>query len=109
MAPRSQLEKDTGLMIDLHNHLLHGLDDGPRTIEESIRMCEISYKDGVRTIVATPHTLNGVYQNNRSTILARVEDLRLVLGESGFPADQQQHAAASEPTSSPTRPPSERL
>jgi protein-tyrosine phosphatase len=63
------------MMIDLHNHILHGLDDGPETMDESIQMCWISYRDGVRTIVATPHTLNGEYQNDRSTILAKVKEL----------------------------------
>ena len=63
------------MMIDLHNHILHGLDDGPETMNESIHMCWISYRDGVRTIVATPHTLNGEYRNDRPTILAKVKEL----------------------------------
>jgi len=67
-------------MIDLHNHLLPGLDDGARDIEESVKMCWISYKDGVRTIVATPHTLNGVYRNDRDTILLKVQELNQVVG-----------------------------
>lgn len=62
-------------MIDLHCHILPGLDDGPRNMEESIRMCQIALRDGIRTIVATPHTLNGVYQNDRSTILKKIETL----------------------------------
>jgi len=62
-------------MIDLHSHILHGLDDGAKTLEESVEMCLTSFQDGVRTVVATPHTLNGVYQNDRSTILAKVEEL----------------------------------
>ena len=62
-------------MIDLHNHLLPGLDDGARTLEESMEMCRISVHDGVRTIVATPHSLNGVYENDRPTILAKVREL----------------------------------
>jgi protein-tyrosine phosphatase len=66
-------------MIDLHSHILPGLDDGAGSLKESLQMCEMSYRDGVRTIVATPHTLNGVYQNNRSTILARVRALNTVL------------------------------
>ena len=61
-------------MIDLHNHILPGLDDGARTSEESIQMCRISYRDGVRTIVATPHTL-GSYQNDRSAIVSKVREL----------------------------------
>ncbi len=68
-------------MIDLHAHILSGLDDGAKTLEESIRMCWISYKDGIRTIVATPHTLNGLYQNDRLTILAKVEELNALIKE----------------------------
>lgn len=42
-------------MIDIHCHILHALDDGAKTIDESIEMAKIAAKDGVRTIVATPH------------------------------------------------------
>jgi protein-tyrosine phosphatase len=62
-------------MIDLHSHILYGLDDGPNTMDESIQMCRISYRDGARTIVATPHTLNGLYHNDRETILSKVHEL----------------------------------
>jgi protein-tyrosine phosphatase len=72
------------MMIDLHSHILHGLDDGPETMDESIQMCWISYRDGVRTIVATPHTLNGEYRNDRSTILAKVKELNEALTQCGL-------------------------
>jgi protein-tyrosine phosphatase len=81
-------------MIDLHSHILPGLDDGAGSLEESLRMCEMSYRDGVRTIVATPHTLNGVYQNNRSTILAKVRELRTALEESPFLLNKRQNETA---------------
>ena len=76
-------------MIDIHSHILPGLDDGPQTMEESIRMCRIAYQDGIRTIVATPHTLNGVYQNGRSTILTRVNELNDALNNSELPPGQR--------------------
>ncbi len=66
-------------MIDIHSHILYGLDDGAKTLEESIEMCQISFNDGVRIIVATPHTLNSVYENNRSTILVKVQELYAVI------------------------------
>jgi protein-tyrosine phosphatase len=66
-------------MIDLHTHILSGVDDGANTIEESLEMCRIAYRDGIRTIVATPHTLNGIYQNDRSSILTKVHELNAVL------------------------------
>ncbi len=42
-------------MIDIHAHILPGLDDGPRTMDESLRMCELYVAQGVTTVVATPH------------------------------------------------------
>jgi len=71
-------------MIDLHAHLLPGLDDGAKTLEESVQMCWISYKDGVRTIVGTPHTLNGLYLNDRETILTKVQELNDELAKCGL-------------------------
>jgi protein-tyrosine phosphatase len=68
-------------MIDLHSHILYGLDDGPATLEESLEMCRIGYQDGIRTIVATPHMLNGVYQTNRAAILSRTRELNTALSK----------------------------
>ena len=76
------------MMIDLHSHILHGLDDGPETMDESIQMCWMSYRDGVSIIVATPHTLNGSYQNNRSTILAKVEELNALIKKFGVQSSE---------------------
>jgi protein-tyrosine phosphatase len=70
-------------MIDLHAHILSGLDDGAKTIEESIRMCWRSYDDGIRTIVATPHILPGIYPNGRSIILAKVRELNNAISQLG--------------------------
>ena len=66
-------------MIDLHNHILYGRDDGAKTLEESVTMCRISYQDGIRAIVATPHILPGIYENDRSTILSQVVELNNAL------------------------------
>jgi protein-tyrosine phosphatase len=71
-------------MIDLHAHILHDLDDGPGTLEESLEMCRMAFRDGVRTIVATPHTLNGIYETDWSTILSRVHELNKALQECGM-------------------------
>lgn len=50
-------------MIDLHVHLLPGLDDGPQTMEESVAMCRMAAADGVTTIVATPHQQHEEWEN----------------------------------------------
>ncbi len=70
-------------MIDLHSHILHGMDDGAETIEGSLQMCRASYRDGIKTIVATPHILPGIYDNNRSTILVKVHELNNALTKFG--------------------------
>lgn len=41
--------------VDIHTHILPGLDDGARTMEESLLMAKIAYSEGIRTIVCTPH------------------------------------------------------
>jgi protein-tyrosine phosphatase len=84
-------------MIDLHSHILYGLDDGPATLDESLEMCRIGYRDGIRTIVATPHMLNGVYQNNRATILSRTRDLNAALSRLGIRNSLPHHSAIRTP------------
>ncbi len=44
----------TGL-FDMHNHILFGVDDGARNIDESLRMLQIAYDDGIRSVLCTPH------------------------------------------------------
>lgn len=66
-------------MIDLHAHILPDLDDGAETVEEALEMCRVSYKDGTKTMVATPHILPGIYENDRSTILSKLHELNEAL------------------------------
>ena len=68
-------------MIDLHCHILPDLDDGPESIEESLVMARRAFSDGIRTIVATPHTLNGTYLNTPSKTLQYVDNLNLALSQ----------------------------
>ncbi len=68
-------------MIDIHAHILPSLDDGPESFEESIEMCKVAADDGVSTIVATPHSKDGVYEAKSENILKAVETLNLKLQE----------------------------
>jgi len=72
-------------MIDLHCHILPGLDDGPEDLETSLEMARVAAADGIRVIVASPHALNGVYQNSRETILQKVKEFRDALKAAGIP------------------------
>ncbi len=42
-------------LVDMHCHLLAGLDDGPKTAEEALAMCRIAYGEGTRLVAATAH------------------------------------------------------
>lgn len=68
-------------MIDIHAHILPSLDDGPETIEESMVLCKVAANDGIKTIVATPHSKDGVYETKSVDILKTVDALNLKLKE----------------------------
>ncbi|WP_423800060.1 tyrosine-protein phosphatase [Neobacillus sp. SAB-20_R2A] len=62
-------------MIDLHCHILPGIDDGARDLSESIEMARKAASQGIRTIVATPHHLNNQYENPKQIILEKTAEL----------------------------------
>jgi protein-tyrosine phosphatase len=72
-------------MIDIHVHILPGIDDGPATMEESLEMARIAVEDGIHTIIATPHSLDGVHFNRRSDILSACAELNAALGKHHIP------------------------
>ena len=54
--------------IDIHNHILPGIDDGAKTVEESIELIKAFSEFGVKHFIATPHIMHNYYPNNRETI-----------------------------------------
>lgn len=51
-------------MIDIHTHILPGIDDGSESLSESFEMAELAVQSGVHTIVSTPHcNMEGIYEN----------------------------------------------
>ncbi|MBI3271953.1 MAG: hypothetical protein HYZ53_23370 [Planctomycetes bacterium] len=71
-------------MIDLHAHVLPGVDDGPKEPADALAMARKAWADGIRTQFATPHTLNGAYTTPRSLVLRKVAELREALREEGI-------------------------
>lgn len=72
-------------MIDIHSHILPGVDDGAKTFEESLSMGKRAVEEGITTIVATPHHQNGVYTNEGEMIQEVVEELQSYFDEAGVP------------------------
>ncbi len=72
-------------MIDIHAHILPGLDDGPSTREDALEMARVAVANGIGVIVATPHCLNGVYINWRKDILSACTQFNTELEKHDIP------------------------
>lgn len=65
-------------MIDIHAHLLPGIDDGPSRLEEAAAMCRAAADDGCTAVVATPHQRHGLWWNGDPE---RLEELRAAVAQ----------------------------
>ncbi|MES9665973.1 tyrosine-protein phosphatase [Bacillus nitratireducens] len=72
-------------MIDLHCHILPGIDDGAQTVTDSLAMAQKAVQEGIHTIVATPHHQNGKYVNERTSIIHQVKQLNDELQQNEIP------------------------
>ncbi len=63
-------------MIDLHSHILPGIDDGAADLAQSLKMCRIAKEDGIRSIVATPHSFMGDSLTSPETVKELVDLLK---------------------------------
>jgi protein-tyrosine phosphatase len=69
--------------VDIHCHLIPGIDDGAKSWQETHAMAEIAVDEGVATIIATPHQLGTYAHNDGDTIRQRTEELQQQLQEHG--------------------------
>ncbi|MFC1830815.1 tyrosine-protein phosphatase [Thermodesulfobacteriota bacterium] len=66
-------------MIDIHCHILPEVDDGPQSLKTALKMARIAVKDGVDTIIATPHSYDGAYNCQPKDIIARCNKFNDIL------------------------------
>lgn len=72
-------------MIDLHTHILPGIDDGAKTLEMSLEMAKIAVGDGIEVMACTPHIYPGLYMNSADGITGHVAALQKNLNDAGIP------------------------
>ncbi len=72
-------------MIDIHSHILPGVDDGARDIEASLDMARAAAADGIHTIIAIPHHQNGTYNNFKHNITQHVAELNQLIQHHDIP------------------------
>ena len=71
-------------MIDLHCHMLPGIDDGAPDREVALAMARCAVADGIKTVACTPHIYPGLYDNDKDGIGRAIEAFRQVLSEEGI-------------------------
>jgi protein-tyrosine phosphatase len=89
---RLDRERNLLTMIDIHAHILPGLDDGAKTWEQSLQMARLAVADGIKTMVATPHlfktrSVDLKEINHKKIILQHVDELRQKLLEEEIPLE----------------------
>ncbi|MBK1407222.1 tyrosine-protein phosphatase [Staphylococcus hominis] len=62
-------------MIDIHNHVLVGVDDGPQSLDEAIALLKQASTQGIKGIVVTPHHLHPSYNNTFEMVLKGIDEL----------------------------------
>jgi protein-tyrosine phosphatase len=73
-------------MIDLHAHILPGLDHGARDWNEALEMCRLAVADGITTMAATPH-VSDMFPNSVESIATAAEELRERLADASIPLE----------------------
>lgn len=72
------------LAIDLHSHLIPGIDDGSKTVEESLIMLKQLATLGYKKVITTPHVMSDYYPNNRKSIMDGLANLNLAIKTAGL-------------------------
>ncbi|MED1863942.1 tyrosine protein phosphatase [Fictibacillus nanhaiensis] len=72
-------------MIDIHSHILPGIDDGAQTLEDALLMAEAAVKEGITHLYATPHHRNGRFENERVSIIQHTNSFNEELRQRKIP------------------------
>lgn len=82
----------TDLQTDMHSHLIPGIDDGAKTMEESLELIRFLHGKGYKKLITTPHVMSDYFRNTPEIILSGLQDVRQAVQEAGIPVTI--HAAA---------------
>lgn len=71
-------------LVDIHCHILPGIDDGPKTYEESMKMVAQAVNQGIKAIIATPHFPYGDYEYDKEEVFEKVKILQTKIDKVGL-------------------------
>jgi tyrosine-protein phosphatase YwqE len=75
------------LQVDMHSHLIPGIDDGSKTIEESLELVRRLAGFGLKKIITTPHVMSEYYRNTPEIIMTGLDHLRKAVKDEGIIID----------------------
>ncbi len=73
-----------GIMVDMHSHVLPGIDDGAKTPEDSVELIKKMMELGIKKVIATPHIMIDFYRNTPETIGNALTILKAELVKQGI-------------------------
>ncbi len=71
--------------VDIHSHILPGMDDGAQDLEQALQMLEWASREGTSHMIATPHYKQGKYRAAKHSVLERIRLLQEAAREQGIP------------------------
>lgn len=77
------------LKADMHSHLIPGIDDGSKTVEESLEIIEGLVELGFSKLVTTPHVMSDYYRNSPETILGGLDTVREALAKANIEVEME--------------------
>lgn len=83
--PKINIQSLSSIAVDMHSHLVPGIDDGCKSLEESLVILQRMHELGFQKIITTPHTMWGGYDNTPETILSGANSLNEYLESKNFP------------------------
>jgi len=79
-----QLADHSAIAVDMHSHLIPGIDDGSKTMEESIELIRKYIELGYKKLITTPHIMSDAYRNTPDIILGGLDKLRTAVKDAGL-------------------------
>lgn len=63
-------------VVDIHSHILPGIDDGSKSMEQSVEMMEIAREEGIAAVIATPHNMPGKGKADKVQVTGLIKELK---------------------------------
>jgi tyrosine-protein phosphatase YwqE len=84
--PKRQWNKDmdSRMKVDVHSHLIPGIDDGCKNVEQVMEILRELHSQGIEKVITTPHVIYDLYPNSAEVIQSGAEDVRRHLADSGL-------------------------